>query len=368
MASADVTPAKAPPSLPAAVLDALLGQAHGAKLPGWGQFGWNLLRGLALPTIAVGDQSAKARPKSPHAQGAGNASSNAQPVIRIGFDNAPDARISTRASGTAFRIEANVGRKVFAAGPRTGKKGSNDTPNSPQAAPPGGHVLSSGGNTASVQADIAKLPDYIMSILAKGGINWQVTPQSVGQYPPYAHSNSLYMNQQVPGWMSAAQIPITYSQLPEVYDPADKAVIIAEHPIMQEGSYDVDVHETGHAFDDVMGNLSQTPEFIAAYNADKAHLGAYYNQPDAQGDAEHKGTTRSRQEAFAESFARYYADDPTFGDDPQPALSTPHLYAYFEKLDAKLEPHPSPGYTRPPPVDTSLSGSPGYHKVSGAKD
>ena len=75
--------------------------------------------------------------------------------------------------------------------------------------------------------------------------------------------------------------------------------LAAALPIVQESSYDVDVHETGHAFDDVMGNFSQTPEFIAAYNADKAHLGAYYNQTDDPGDARHKGTMRSRQEAFA---------------------------------------------------------------------
>jgi hypothetical protein len=80
------------------------------------------------------------------------------------------------------------------------------------------------------------------------------------------------------------------------------------------GSYDLVVHETFHSVDSAGGPLSQSADFLAAYNADKEALGSYYRQEEDAG----------RAEAFAETAARYFGHDPTLEKE------NPNLYRYFD--------------------------------------
>lgn len=136
------------------------------------------------------------------------------------------------------------------------------------------------------------------------------------------------------GWPPGA----TWDQVPGLYDPSRKAVIIAtveaeggqrEVPPRGElhGAYDLVLHETGHSFDfrkvlDKKG--SPNAAFGKAYEADRASLQArgesYLLQPGSAG----------REEAWAESFARYFAGDPQLGD------VMPHLQGYWQGVAGKL--------------------------------
>jgi hypothetical protein len=107
-------------------------------------------------------------------------------------------------------------------------------------------------------------------------------------------------------------------------------------------SYDVGLHETGHGWDDLNGvngrAASQLPPFQAAYAAeapnlltqaeakaanDQANNDAYYYY--LQGPS--NGLDVGAQEAYAESFARYMAGDPSLKTD------WPSLHAYWEAQD-----------------------------------
>jgi hypothetical protein len=98
-----------------------------------GQFGWDLLRNIALPASAA--PAAKAHPaapaqlhapfpaRAPHAAEHGAADTRAKPERKISvlFDNTPSGtRISTRAEGSAFHIDAGRGVKTNGSFARSG--------------------------------------------------------------------------------------------------------------------------------------------------------------------------------------------------------------------------------------------------------
>ncbi|MEW6710706.1 MAG: hypothetical protein AB1403_12845 [Candidatus Riflebacteria bacterium] len=92
------------------------------------------------------------------------------------------------------------------------------------------------------------------------------------------------------------------------------------------GSYDLLFHELGHACDEnrVFGwTCLENQDFVDAWKVCRKRFNLwgygweeYANQPDFAGEAE----------AFAESFARYFAKDPAFGKD------FPELLQFWDKV------------------------------------
>ena len=112
----------------------------------------------------------------------------------------------------------------------------------------------------------------------------------------------------------------TWDTVPGLQDPNQKRVIIATRdgrvPKTGEGhgAHNLVVHEVGHAVGDAVAAGGVTdPKFIAARDQDKARLDDYEGQPGVAGV----------EETYAESFARFY------GDDPKDAVTYPNLHAYW---------------------------------------
>jgi len=101
---------------------------------------------------------------------------------------------------------------------------------------------------------------------------------------------------------------MTWDVVPGLFDPATNQVIVATKggkvPATGDGhgSANLVIHEVGHAIDGAT-NGSDGAEFVAAYEKDKANLPAYEQQAGSAG----------REEAYAESMARYHGGntDPT---------------------------------------------------------
>jgi hypothetical protein len=110
---------------------------------------------------------------------------------------------------------------------------------------------------------------------------------------------------------------MTWDIVPGLFDSATNQVIIATKggkvPATGDGhgSANLVIHEVGHAIDGATGG-SNAPEFVAAYNQDKSALPAYEQQDGAAG----------REEAYAESMARYHGG----GNDK----TGPNLSAYWK--------------------------------------
>jgi hypothetical protein len=112
----------------------------------------------------------------------------------------------------------------------------------------------------------------------------------------------------------------TWDTVPGLNDPNNNRVIIATRggrvPPTGDGhgAANLVLHEVGHAIGDAAttGGVGDA-RFIAAREADKAQLDDY------EGDANSAGV----RETYAESFARFY------GNDPNDAATYPHLHAYW---------------------------------------
>jgi hypothetical protein len=135
---------------------------------------------------------------------------------------------------------------------------------------------------------------------------------------------------------------ITWDDLPSMYatKPGSHLLVVAtqggpdgQRFIAERGkgaghsSVDPVGHEFGHAVDQeglVPGQSSSSPEFQAAYDEDLVELeataSAQLRQPGGAG----------RQEAFAESFVRYFTRDATLRGE------LPALYAYWAWVEARL--------------------------------
>jgi hypothetical protein len=111
----------------------------------------------------------------------------------------------------------------------------------------------------------------------------------------------------------------TWDTVPGLNDPTNNRVIIATRngaiPATGEGhnASDLVLHEVGHAIDDSVGGGSNEQAFQDARTADLAALGPYFRQAGTAG----------LRETYAESFARFYANDPA------DAATYPHLHAYW---------------------------------------
>jgi hypothetical protein len=111
--------AAATTSLPGAILRTLFNQIPDAKSlqRSWGEFGWDLLRNVALPASAA--LAAKAHPAAPAPAHAAAPHAKSQGEIRMLFDVPPGTRISSRANGTAFQVGVGTGTKLIGGGTRS---------------------------------------------------------------------------------------------------------------------------------------------------------------------------------------------------------------------------------------------------------
>lgn len=118
------------------------------------------------------------------------------------------------------------------------------------------------------------------------------------------------------GWPEGS----TWDSVPGLNDPNNDRVIIAtrDGKVPEAGNghggHNLVLHEVGHAIGDAVetGGIDD-PKFIAAREKDKEHLDDY------EGQAGNPGV----RETYAESFARFYDNDP---DD---ATTYPNLHAYW---------------------------------------
>jgi peptidoglycan hydrolase-like protein with peptidoglycan-binding domain len=131
----------------------------------------------------------------------------------------------------------------------------------------------------------------------------------------------------------------TWDIVPGLYNPSTDEVVTAtiegrngsrRVPAKGEGhgSADMVFHELAHGLDDVgalgTGRTANDQAFVSAYEKDRKsmeeHGETYLLQ---EGEA-------GREEAYAETFARYFRRDPTL------AQELPGMYAYWKKTEADL--------------------------------
>lgn len=180
--------------------------------------------------------------------------------------------------------------------------------------------LSGGGTDADAQlvaAELVKMPLAALQILQAKGTKVVVCRGSVTD-----HMEEL-RGVRPRGWPPGA----TWDSVPGLYNPGGNEVVIATvgHETEEgahvpeagegHGAYSLVVHEVMHGVDAQAGELSETPEFIAARDADAEALAAHGYLSQA-GEAGH-------EETFAEVAARYYSGDATL------QAELPNLYAYF---------------------------------------
>jgi type VI secretion system secreted protein VgrG len=172
---------------------------------------------------------------------------------------------------------------------------------------------------ALVAAELSKLPPHVLQRMEDNGTKVVVVRNSVTE------ERTDLKGVQPRGWGPGQ----TWDSVPGLYDPNTKQVIIATrgHGTPEgahvprtgdgHGSSNLVIHEAMHGVDHTGGaggDLSTSPNFTNARNADSGTLSNYENQPGSAGP----------EETFAESAARYY------GDDPNDAASHPNLHNYWE--------------------------------------
>lgn len=156
-------------------------------------------------------------------------------------------------------------------------------------------IVSAGGDAAKIESALAKLPDDKLVTIYGAGIQFAATSDSVKQYLSALPDGSPR------GWSSSS----AWDKVPGFFDPASKMVVIATSGRFAHGSVDLALHETGHGYDFAAGGLSDSAEFVQAYDEAKDGLSSYFLQPGSAG----------RQETFAESFAAFYSGNQQYAAD-----------------------------------------------------
>lgn len=162
-----------------------------------------------------------------------------------------------------------------------------------------------------MESELDKLPLSVLNTLASSGTGWDVVQNNIGQYANF-------------GTQAPRGYPANSSQnnLPDVYDPNTNTVVLSTNPTQGQGSIDVTLHETGHAFDADLGMASNSTAFVSAYNADAA---TFANDTDSYFNPQ-GNPTGYRSETFAESFAAFYSGTPA---GLQYAIQHPHVWNYW---------------------------------------
>ncbi len=153
-------------------------------------------------------------------------------------------------------------------------------------------VKNAGGNVSEIQAELAKLPPDILTTLQNKGVTIVAVKDSIVEH--LTHLKGVRPR----GWPKGK----TWDIVPGAYDPASNTVVIATSGKNGHGSFNLALHETGHAYDAAQGKPSQSAIFEAAWNADKSSLGTYYTQSGIAG----------LSETYAEGFASYYGGDSNY--------------------------------------------------------
>lgn len=166
-------------------------------------------------------------------------------------------------------------------------------------------------DAAVVAQELANLPPAILRTLTAGGA------------VVYAVRNNIFDGMDVDLNSLPAEIRHGHGKVMGTTDRATNRINIRTeswtvgsptipHPAnMNTGS--TVLHEAMHAYDNLTGGASRTPEFMSALVADEAALTNYENQPDPE---------RRRREAYAETCARY------LGGDHSLQTSRPNLWRY----------------------------------------
>lgn len=205
------------------------------------------------------------------------------------------------------------------------------------------------GDVAGLIRSLSRLSPSVLERFSNANIPFISVPDSVDQ----AFPNAKLLEGRPAGygsdrdWGDVAGRYVDFRELdkerPGFLSPTDprRAVVVGSPKLTS--SYDVGLHEIGHPWDDLSGvngrAASQLPSFEGAYAAEVPNLRAQAEARAAAMDSAHKeeanyylprrssGTDVGAREAYAESFARYIADDPTLKAD------WPSLYAYWEARD-----------------------------------
>ncbi len=157
-------------------------------------------------------------------------------------------------------------------------------------------VTGKGGDTKALASELNKLPNNVLTKLRDNKTRFYAVKDSVTDY------FSGYKGVRPNGWPEGS----TWDTVPGMYEKKFNIVTIATSGKYQDihGSYNLTLHETGHAYDFAENQESQNSStFFEAWESDRATLNNYQSQGDGKG----------QYEAYAESFGRYYGGDLDMG-------------------------------------------------------
>jgi peptidoglycan hydrolase-like protein with peptidoglycan-binding domain len=191
-------------------------------------------------------------------------------------------------------------------------------------------LVQPGGSGTSEDADVVarsmqNLPPAVLDAIQRSGVQIVAARGSVTD-----HLTDL-KGVRPRGWPPGA----TWDQVPGVYDPSRRMVVVATEDrngrrvlSRQHGSFSLTLHEVGHGVSGRSalgrGTDSDSTAFREAYTADVPRLQEQNQTYLLQsGDA-------GPSEAYAESFARYFAGDSALQRD------MPAMYAYWQGMAGRL--------------------------------
>jgi len=196
--------------------------------------------------------------------------------------------------------------------------------------PPPPPIKAAPGSDPKVAVDMMKkFPDIeVLDVIRIKGIKIVTVDKSVVEVIPTLKDQPLL------SWGPNA----TWNDVPGGYDKDRKLIIIATNS-NNHGTRNLASHELAHAYNDVMDQLSEKPDFQQAFLSDysaleKADIASqgYYSAPDDNPGAIKPTFTRARSEAFAEGMSNYFNGEASWFSDK------PALLKYFQS------------YNRPQPV------------------
>lgn len=195
--------------------------------------------------------------------------------------------------------------------------------------PPPPVVVSTPGSNPVVASDaLKKYPDQVLTTMAIAQIKIVAVKNNITEYFP------RLATQPIPGWGGR-----TWTDSPGIFSPQYKVVSVATDPnAKKSGSLSLFDHEFAHGYDWAMGDISLSPTFEAAFKADFGALKdasptyGYFTKRDASSTDQSPTFRRAQQEAYAESFANYYAGKTRWFSDK------PALLKYFRALPRPVQP------------------------------